>query len=720
MATLKCPYCENQIEWTADMGMGRIQCPLCGKSLKVVRRRGKNGTRATAKPGSTGGWDTDGFHSAQSRARYGEIKKGDVLGGFRIEQMIGAGAMAVVYEATQLSLDRRVALKILPQEFAAKESFVRQFDSETDLLATLNHPNIVNIIDRGREGNTYYFAMEYVDGATLGELLAASEIDEEFLLDIFEQCAQALVYAHRKGVVHRDLKPANIMVNDRGMVKVTDFGVASLLAEVQEEAGGKRKVMGTRGYMPPEQEQNVNRADERSDIFSMGAVIYRVLTGQVPDILPPAPPSKLNPEVDPRFDSLVLKCVQATPDRRYLSAEEMLDAVRAYRRQVSGAEVVCPECHKENPVMQRACLHCGADLSELFDVCPECEADNRIDVEICMSCGCSLRQRRHQTSVRISKVEEKARKHALKKEFDEAISRLQEVVEVKGKVFERARQKARRLIDSYKEQRQQHYRQQAAHARKMVREGKLHAAAEVLESIPEQYREQFEADALDIDIRSRMALANGRIQEVQQHLKERRYEQARAALEKAESLWVDCPGLEEAKRAYQNSQQTDQMVGYELQTAKEQLAQGNFAGAREAMEFALTTMPDEPEVQRLLAEVNQREKKALLDQALARASEAAGQEQLGRAINSWREAVELLEEDDPLRVELVGRIEAARKEAVGGAIVALQPARVVRLRPAGLLVGGGLSKRTLIGLLGAVGVAIAVLGGLVAYLGMSQ
>ncbi len=254
----------------------------------------------------------------------------------------------------------------------------------------------------------------------------------------------------------------------------------------------------------------------------------------------------------------------------------------------------------------------------------------------------------------------------------------------------------------------------------MVREGKLHAAAEVLESIPEQYREQFEADALDIDIRSRMALANGRIQEVQQHLKERRYEQARAALEKAESLWVDCPGLEEAKRAYQNSQQTDQMVGYELQTAKEQLAQGNFAGAREAMEFALTTMPDEPEVQRLLAEVNQREKKALLDQALARASEAAGQEQLGRAINSWREAVELLEEDDPLRVELVGRIEAARKEAVGGAIVALQPARVVRLRPAGLLVGGGLSKRTLIGLLGAVGVAIAVLGGLVAYLGMSQ
>ncbi|MFO8006646.1 MAG: protein kinase [Candidatus Brocadiia bacterium] len=718
MATLKCPYCENKIEWTTDMGVGRIQCPLCGKSLKVVRRRGKNGTRATAKPGSTAGWDTNGFSSAQSRARYGEIKKGDVLGGFRIEQMVGAGAMAVVYEATQLSLDRRVALKILPQEFATKESFVRQFDSETDLLASLNHPNIVSIIDRGREGNTYYFAMEYVAGTTLGELLSASEIEEEFLLDIFEQCAQALVYAHNKGIVHRDLKPANIMVNDQGMVKVTDFGVASLLAEVQEEAGGKRKVMGTRGYMPPEQEQHVSRADERSDIFSMGAVIYRILTGKVPDILPPAPPSKMNPEVDPRVDSLVLKCLQAAPGKRYQSAEEMLDAVRAYRRQVTGAEVVCPECQKENPVTQKTCLHCGADLSELFDVCPECGAENRIDVEICMSCGCSLKQRRHQTSVRISKIEEQARKHALKKEFSEAISRLQEVTEVKGKVFERARQKARRLIESYQEQREQHHRQQVAHARKMVRDGVLGAAAQVLEQVPEEFHEQFEVDAVEIDIKSRMALAKGRVQEARDHLAEKRYEEAHAALEKAGELWANCPGLEEVKQAYQNSQQTDQMVGYELQTARQQLADANFAAAREAMEFALTTMPDEPEVKRLLEEIDRREKQALLEQALRQGAEAADENRLAKAINHWQKALELLDEDDPRREKLTRRIGAAREKAVGTDIVSLRPATVVRLRPASILVGGGLSRRTLVGLLALVVVAIAIVGGLLLYLSM--
>ena len=182
MPSVKCPYCDNEFEWTKSMGESRVQCPLCNKTMAIVRKQKKAGT--DVQPRAITSWGTEGFGSEKTRAEYGEIKKGDVLGGFRIEEMLGAGAMAVVYKATQLSLDRPVALKILPKEFAERTSFVRQFDSETDLLASLNHPNIVSIIDRGREGDTYFFAMEFIEGTTLGEMLAAGELDEEMGTDV--------------------------------------------------------------------------------------------------------------------------------------------------------------------------------------------------------------------------------------------------------------------------------------------------------------------------------------------------------------------------------------------------------------------------------------------------------------------------------------------------------------------------------------------------------
>jgi serine/threonine protein kinase len=217
------------------MGEGRVQCPLCAKTLKVQRRTGTRSGGTKAKIERMTDWGTHGFGGDEDRDEYGEIRPGDELGGFRIEEMVGAGAMAVVYRATQLSLGRSVALKILPQRFAKRESFVRQFDSETALLASLNHPNIVTIIDRGREGDTYYFAMEFIEGTTLGELAAADKIDVDFFLQIMEQCGEALSYAHSKGIIHRDIKPANIMLNEQGVVKVADFGVAGIIAEARTD-----------------------------------------------------------------------------------------------------------------------------------------------------------------------------------------------------------------------------------------------------------------------------------------------------------------------------------------------------------------------------------------------------------------------------------------------------------------------------------------------------
>lgn len=660
MPAVKCPYCDEEFEWTAEMGESRVECPLCSKTMSVVRRKRRAGTEV--EPKAITGWGTDGFRSEKTRAEYGQIKKGDVLGGFRIEEMIGAGAMAVVYKATQLSLDRPVALKILPKEFARKESFVRQFDSETDLLASLNHPNIVGIIDRGREADTYFFAMEYVEGTTLGELLAAGRLDEEFFLRIVEQCAEALSYAHSKGIIHRDIKPANIMLNDQGIAKVADFGVAGLLAEVGAGTGGKRRVVGTRGYMAPEQEVDVKRTDGRSDIFSLGAVMYRALTDTIPDHLPPAPPSRLNPEVDPRIDRLVLTCLEMQPDRRYQSAQELLEAVRAYHRETIRAQEVCPNCKKENPVTQKACLHCGADLSELFDLCPECGAENRIDVAICMACGTSLSELRQRTSVRISRTEDRARELALRHRYDEAVAELKPVLDVKGKMFQRARDKAQRLIASYERKRAGYYKRRVHEGKRLAAEGRLNESVEVLQSIPDEFAEPEHVAGFVADVNSRMEQARASVTTVSELLEQQqRYDEAEQALNSVAQTWVDCPGLEEARTQLQRARETEKMVEYELAEVRRHLDDGKFAQARQAIDFALTAMPDNPRVRELQDAIHAAEEAALAKNALGAGNKAFAEGRFAEAARCWTTARDMLSDNDQGRQKLGRNIATARR-----------------------------------------------------------
>ncbi len=660
MPSVKCPYCDNEFEWTKSMGESRVQCPLCNKTMAIVRKQKKAGT--DLQPRAITAWGTDGFGSEKTRAEYGEIKKGDVLGGFRIEEMIGAGAMAVVYQATQLSLDRRVALKILPKEFAQKESFVRQFDSETDLLASLNHPNIVTIIDRGRADDTYFFAMEYVEGTTLGELLSAGELDEEFFLRIMEQSAEALEYAHSKDIIHRDIKPANIMLNDQGMVKVADFGVAGLLAEARAESGGKRRVMGTRGYMAPEQEIDVRRTDARSDIFSLGAVMYRALTDKVPDHLPPVPPSRLNPEIDPRLDKLVLKCLEITPDRRYQSAPELLEAIRSFQREFTHAWEVCPQCKKENPVTQKTCVHCGADLSELFDVCPECGAENRIDVEVCMGCGTSLSQLRQRTSVWISRTEEGARELAVRHEYEDAIKELQPVLGVKGKVFRRAREKAERLIRSYNAERAKYYKERVEEGKRLAGQGDLTKSLETLEPIPEEFALPAHLPDFIGKVTSRMEVARRMLSAVSQLLEERNCDEAQKLIDNIATVWVDCAGLAEARTQLAQARETEQMLDYELTEVQRHLESGQFAEARKALEFARSTMPDNPRVRQLEDAIERGEKVALVKKVFARGKAAFDKGDVVGAVGIWQEARELLPEGDQLRQSIQKSIDAAQQK----------------------------------------------------------
>ncbi len=714
MPSVECPYCGNEFEWTKEMGDSRVECPRCNKTMTIVRRKGKAGTEVELKAITS--WGTDGFRSEQTRAAYGETKKGDVLGGFRIEEVIGAGAMAVVYKATQLSLDRTVALKILPKEFAKKPAFVRQFDSETDLLAALNHPSIVSIIDRGREGETYFFAMEYVEGTTLGELLATRELDEESFLRVVEQCAEALGYAHSRGVIHRDIKPANIMLNDQGLVKVADFGVAGLVAEERARRKGKRKVMGTRGYMAPEQEVDVSQTDERSDIFSLGAVMYRMLTDRIPDQLPPVPPSGINPEVDPRLGRLVLTCLEVSPARRYQSAEELLEAIRAFQREITRAEEVCPECKKQNPLAQKTCLHCGADLSRLFDVCPECGAENRIDVEVCMGCGTSLSQLRQQTAVLISNVEGRARRLAGQHDYEQAIAQLELILGVKGKVFQRARDKARRLIEGCKVQRVKYYTDRMDEGKRLAVEGRLSESLELLQPVPEELAERAHVASFIERVRSSMDLAKKKVAAIPAALEEGRYEEVEKAIGDIAQAWVDCPGLEEARAQLEGSRETEKMLEYELGQVRQLLQDGEFLKAREALEFAAATMLDDPRVKKLAAVVDRAEKGALFQNVVAEARKVFEQGKIQDAIRYWTEAGELLPRNDGRQEKLKANITRAQhklREAQEAQRRAMQRARA---EDAARAARRQQRTRTLAVVLLVMVAAVVLIGGIILYL----
>jgi len=247
---------------------------------------------------------------------------------YEILELLGRGGMGAVYLARHRSLDRRVALKLLPGEFSGNEKFVQRFHREARALARLQHPNIVAVHDFGSTvDGLLYFAMEHVAGSTLGERLRDQRPDVAGILDIAGQICDALAYAHEEGIVHRDIKPSNILLDARGRVKVADFGLAKVAMEahpsVMEGAMFTRTgvAMGTPEYAAPEQMSGMDQVDHRADLFSLGVLLYEMLTGQVPRGVFDPPSRKSG--TDPRFDPIVHRAMQEHPDRRYSSAAGM-------------------------------------------------------------------------------------------------------------------------------------------------------------------------------------------------------------------------------------------------------------------------------------------------------------------------------------------------------------------------------------------------------------
>jgi serine/threonine protein kinase len=192
--------------------------------------------------------------------------------------------MGVVYKARQRQLDRIVAVKLLPPSVGDEPAFAERFTREAQALARLNHSNIVQVYDFGRTEEYFYFVMEYVDGVNLRALIRDHKLDPEAALRIVPQICEALQFAHDEGIVHRDIKPENILVDKKGRVKIADFGLAKLLGRSVDDLSltGTGQLMGTLGYMAPEQLQQAHKVDHRADIYSLGVVFYEMLTGQLP------------------------------------------------------------------------------------------------------------------------------------------------------------------------------------------------------------------------------------------------------------------------------------------------------------------------------------------------------------------------------------------------------------------------------------------------------
>jgi predicted Ser/Thr protein kinase len=235
-----------------------------------------------------------------------------------ILRCLGRGGMGVVYEARQKSLNRKVALKLLAPERSGDPVFARRFETEGQALAALTHPNIVAVYDFGQAGGYYFLLMEFVDGINLRQLLKSRKLTPPEALKIVPPVCDALQCAHARGIVHRDIKPENLLLDKAGAVKIADFGIAKIIESAGEDAAGPA---GTPGYAAPEQMKGSVPADHRADIYSLGVVLYEMLTGERPRLPLEAPSRRV--EIDVRLDEVVLRALEADPERRYQTVAEL-------------------------------------------------------------------------------------------------------------------------------------------------------------------------------------------------------------------------------------------------------------------------------------------------------------------------------------------------------------------------------------------------------------
>ena len=300
---------------------------------------------------------------------------------FEIESELGKGGMGAVLLARDRSLGRQVAIKRILETKNRSSAAINRFITEAKSIATLNHHNIVQIYEFGQDDDGPLIVIEYVSGGSLLDRLKKGKLDPEEAIRITCQLCDALTIAHGKGIIHRDIKPANILMTEDGVPKLTDFG----LAKQQNTDHGQTAVgaiMGTIDFMPPEQRRDSSSVDERSDLWSLAAVSYQMLTGKSPKVINIT-------SLPPKLQSVVTKALEEAKDERFQSAMEMREAILwAHSGKLdtsrSLGEGECPECATRNPPDQKFCRECAAQLQV---TCLKCEQPMAIWDKACGECG---------------------------------------------------------------------------------------------------------------------------------------------------------------------------------------------------------------------------------------------------------------------------------------------------------------------------------------------
>jgi serine/threonine protein kinase len=289
---------------------------------------------------------------------------GQTLGPYRITTEVARGGQATLYKAVHTVLGRETALKVLHPHLITVADFLQKFEAESRILARLKHPNIVSVYDAGVDKGLYWIAMEWLDGQAVDDLIAQQgKLPVDLAVRIADQVAAALEYAHAQGLIHRDIKPGNMMLLPDGMVKVLDFGIAAIIAAGQKAVTR----IGTVEYMSYEQFNG--QADHRSDIYSLGASLYEILTGQLPPRLalhPPAPPRQLNSAIPPALEQLLYHLLAHRPEARPQTAivfRQELEAALTASVVKPAATIRCPQCGVDNRASAKYCRACGKMLA---------------------------------------------------------------------------------------------------------------------------------------------------------------------------------------------------------------------------------------------------------------------------------------------------------------------------------------------------------------------
>lgn len=312
-------------------------CPVCLMKLGLESWKGRSDDRLRFEfPGTEAARET--FEAPAPVELSAQFPQLEIL------ELLGLGGMGAVYKARQKSLDRLVALKIINPKVADNQDFAQRFNREAKTLARLSHQHIVAIYDfgevdfNGDQKKLYYFIMELVDGLNLRQLLQSQKLHPREALHIVPAICDALQYAHDEGIVHRDIKPENVLIDNQGRVKIADFGLAKLIGGTahNETLTGTHQVMGTPRYMAPEQMEGSHHVDHRADIYSLGVVLYEMLTGELPLGRFALPSQKV--ELDVRLDEVVLRTLEKEPLRRYQQASEVKTDLQTIEQRESNSQ----------------------------------------------------------------------------------------------------------------------------------------------------------------------------------------------------------------------------------------------------------------------------------------------------------------------------------------------------------------------------------------------